>query len=126
VGGIGFKDLHSFNVALLAKQGWKLSHISNSLSYCMMKANFFPSCHFLHAKLRSNPSFLWCNVLGARDIVREGSSWSVGNGGSIRIWKDNWLLFTPPKHHSTKIQMVSDLIDRERNRWNIQRIEGVF
>ena len=71
VGGIGFKDLHSFNVALLAKQGWRLSHISNSLSYCMMKANFFPSCHFLHAKLRSNPSFLWRNILGARDIVRE-------------------------------------------------------
>ena len=33
-GGMGFKDLRAFNLAMLAKQGWRLLHDKNSFSFC--------------------------------------------------------------------------------------------
>jgi predicted DNA-binding transcriptional regulator AlpA len=92
-GGIGFRDLHAFNLALLAKQVWRLTQNSESLLYRVYKAKYFPSCSFLNAKIGSNPSFIWRSFLGARDLVKEGSKWKVGNGCSIRVWEDNWLPF---------------------------------
>ena len=37
-GGMGFKLLKEFNLALLAKQGWKLQTNHNSLAYRVLKA----------------------------------------------------------------------------------------
>lgn len=41
-GGIGFKELHFFNLALLAKQLWTLTQHADSLAYHLLKAKYFP------------------------------------------------------------------------------------
>ena len=56
-GGLGFRNLKAFNLALLTKQGWRLQTNTNSLVYCVLKACYFPHCDFLHAELGSKPSF---------------------------------------------------------------------
>ena len=56
-GGLGFRNLKAFNLALLTKQGWRLQTNTNSLVYCVLKARYFPHCDFLHAELGSKPSF---------------------------------------------------------------------
>ena len=56
-GGMGFCDLHSFNLAMLSKQAWRLIQDTHSLFYKVYKARYFPNCSFMIAALGSNPSF---------------------------------------------------------------------
>lgn len=48
-GGLGFQDIRSFNLALLAKQGWRLITNPGSLLAQVYKACYFPSGDFLTA-----------------------------------------------------------------------------
>ena len=59
MGGLGFRNLKSFNLALLAKQGWRLQTNTHSLVSHVLKARYFPHTDFLQAKLGSKPSFAW-------------------------------------------------------------------
>ena len=56
-GGIGFKDLRQFNLAMLAKQGWRLLQDQESLLFKCLKARYFPRCHFLEATDSLTSSF---------------------------------------------------------------------
>ena len=70
--GMGFRDLKLFNLALLAKQGWKLQTNSSSLFYRVYKAKHFPRCDFIEACLGSQPSFAWRSIWAAQDVVKKG------------------------------------------------------
>ncbi|CAN0857898.1 LINE-1 retrotransposable element ORF2 protein [Linum grandiflorum] len=61
-GGIGFRDLLGFNVAMLGKQGWKLLTCPNTLVSHVYKAKYYPKGDFLSATEGSNPSFIWRSV----------------------------------------------------------------
>ncbi|XP_075645524.1 putative mitochondrial protein AtMg00310 [Castanea sativa] len=80
-GGMGFKQLKEFNLALLAKQGWWLQTGQKSLVFRVFKAKYFPRCDFINATLGNNPSYTWCSIMAAQNIVKEGIRWRVGNQG---------------------------------------------
>ena len=96
-GGVGFRDLQSFNLAMLAKQGWWLLQDKNSLLYSCFKAKYFPSCDFLEVKDCQNSSYVWKSLIAAQPILKKGCYWRVGNGASIRVLKDCWLPNQPTK-----------------------------
>ena len=62
---MGFRDLRSFNLAMLAKQGWCLMQDKNSLVYSCFKAKYFPRCDFLEAKDCQNSSYVWKSLIVA-------------------------------------------------------------
>lgn len=90
-GGLGFKQLKQLNLALLAKQGWRLQTRQNSLVFQVLKTKYFPRCDFINATLGKNPSYTWRSLLSAQNIVKEGLRWRVGNGEHIWVWGDKWL-----------------------------------
>ena len=47
-GGVGFRDIHAFSLAMLAKQAWRLLHGTHSF-YRVYKARYFPTCSFMGA-----------------------------------------------------------------------------
>lgn len=115
--GLGFRAMHQFNLALLAKQGWCLLHNDSSLVSKVLKGKYYPCTSFLEAKLSHNCSYTWKSLMAAKYILTDGRKWRVGNGTSIRIWGDNWLshndhmkLFSPPRDDISD-HFVSSLID---------------
>lgn len=118
-GGMGFRDLKAFNLALLAKQGWRILQQPNSLVHRVYKAKYFPKEMFLDAQVGRRPSYVWRSILAARDIIKKGSRWCIGNGQRIHIWKDSWIpsqssskAFSPWKPQYKEV-MVADLIDTD-------------
>ena len=63
VGGMGFRDLRSFNLAMLAKQGWRMIQEQNSLLSRCFKAKYFPRCSFMEAADCPNNFYVWKSVL---------------------------------------------------------------
>ena len=47
---MGFRDLRAFNLAMLAKQGWRMIQGNDSLLYKCFKVWHFPRSSFLDAK----------------------------------------------------------------------------
>uniref|UniRef100_A0A2N9FN80 Protein kinase domain-containing protein n=1 Tax=Fagus sylvatica TaxID=28930 RepID=A0A2N9FN80_FAGSY len=131
-GGIGFRELGSFNEALLAKQVWRLLHNSSSLFYKVFKSKYFPRCSILEAQLSSTSSYAWKSIMSARDLIKKGSIWRVGSGSNIQIWGDRWL--PAPHHHSItsprctnqSISQVAHLIDPQSRTWKEELIREIF
>ena len=124
-GGMGFRDLKSFNLALLAKQGWRLLSNTQSLFSRVFKAKYFPECNFTEAAMGNHPSFAWRSIMSAQSVVKKGIRWRVGNGRSIQIWTEDWLpslayprVLSPALAHWTNAK-VCDLIVEERGEWNM-------
>ena len=117
--GMGFHQLKQFNLTLLAKQGWRLQTMQDSLLYHPFKARYFPHSDFLQALIGNNPSYAWQSIMAAQFLVQQGICWNVGNGASIRVWGDKWLPFTSmykvvsPRQFLHADTRVSELISQD-------------
>ena len=87
-GGMGFRDMECFNVAMLARQGWRLLQHPDSLLARMLKARYYPRIGFMEAGTGYRPSYAWQSVLRGREALDKGLRWSVGNGDIIHVWED--------------------------------------
>jgi hypothetical protein len=131
-GGMGFRDLSTFNEALLAKQGWRLITEPQSLVAQVLKAKYYPQQSFLKAKHSYRPSYSWQSIQKASHVLKRGCFWWIGNGKQISIWEDRWLhpygeqpTWTP-KPDTTNLHKVSDLMDPQNNQWNHHLINQTF
>ncbi|XP_019166941.1 PREDICTED: uncharacterized protein LOC109162711 [Ipomoea nil] len=78
-GGMGFRRMREFNLALLGKQGWRFMHYPDSLVTKVFKAKYFRHCSFLEARLGTNPSFVWCSIMEAQGALKDNCKWRVGD-----------------------------------------------
>jgi len=90
-GGLGFRDIHTFNLAMLAKQAWRLVHDPTSFCAQVLRAKYFPHGDVLKASSRGGMSYTWRSILQGVKILKNGMIWRVGNGSSVKIWEDPWL-----------------------------------
>ena len=131
-GGMGFKNLKCFNLALLAKQGWRLQLAQDSLVFRVLKAKYFPRCDFIHASLGHNPSYTWRSIMAAQELVKEGVMWKVGNGRDLMVWGDRWLpcssshVVISPQLFLHEDTQVGELIDTDAMCWKFSVVDFIF
>lgn len=130
-GGLGFRDIHAFNLAMLAKQGWRLLMNPESLCAQLLKAKYFPNGSVLQAKAKSNMSYSWRSILSGIDVLKKGLIWRVGDGSQIRIWEDPWL----PRGHlrqpctprgANLLTRVDELLDPSTGTWDEELVRDCF
>lgn len=115
-GGLGFRDIYAFNLAMLAKQGWRLVQQPDSLCSRILKAKYFPNSSCLASVPKDGISYTWRSILKGIEILKEGMVRRVGDGTGIDMWNKPWL----PKEHTRKpitpkgnnlMRYVSDLVN---------------
>ncbi|CAJ2659660.1 unnamed protein product [Trifolium pratense] len=108
-GGLGFRDFKAFNMAMVAKQGWKIMARPETLVAKIFKARYFPHSSLIEANLGSYPSYVWSSLWKSCNVLRLGCRWNIGDGSNIKkikeekqrgmtgSWKALWQIRAPPK-----------------------------
>jgi hypothetical protein len=86
--GLGFRDLHLFNISMLARQVWRLLTNPNSLCARVLKAKYFPHSGILECQAKGGILYSWRSILQGVDLLKKGLIWRVGDGRQINIWVD--------------------------------------
>ena len=89
MGGLSFHDTHLFNLAMVAKQAWRLIQDIESLGARLLKAVYYPSCEVLYAELGNHPSQIWRAIVQGKEVLKQGLVRRIGDGRTTGIWNDN-------------------------------------
>ena len=131
-GGLGFRDLEAFNLALLAKQGWRIIQNPNSWLHKVPKAKYFKRSCFIEAQLGNNPSYTWRSLMESESIIDRGLRWIIGNGRSVNVWRDRLLptldsfKVISPRGQGSVVERVEHLLDMERGLWDVDKVQNTF
>lgn len=131
-GGLGFKQLHLFNIAMLGRQMWKLLTSPDSLMARILKARYYPRTSVVRASLGHNRNYVWRSIMAAKEVVVQGSRVQVGSGRSLSIGKDPWLPDLKDGCVSTNLNEelaaapVSSLMMPHQRAWDYDAISDIF
>lgn len=78
--GLGFRDLISYNRAMLGKQAWQISQSPNSLWCQVLKGIYFPESSFWQAEKEYGPSWGWQSLLMEMEVISCLVQWKLGAG----------------------------------------------
>lgn len=130
--GMGCKDLTTFNLTMLGKQGWKFIMEPGSLVSRLFKARYFPNKTYLTATIDHNPNYVWRSILRDRFIIHGGARWSIGAGTSIPILGEPWVLNGEcidnnifEENYGRHINIDNLMVPTEK-RWNKAAVLQVF
>jgi hypothetical protein len=90
-GGVGFRGMRIFNQALLARQAWRVLQYPDTLYAQILKAKYYPNGLLLDIVFSGNGSSTWHEIEYGLELLKKGVIWRVGNGATIRAWRDPWI-----------------------------------
>ena len=130
-GGMGFKDLHCFNMALLAKQCWRLLCEPEALCARVLRAKYFPDGDLLNCSLKKGSSYTWQSLWSGIQTLKREHIWRVGEGSQVNIWNGPLIPISPTQRVMTPrgnrvITKVSELTDTDNRTWDEQLLNELF
>lgn len=131
-GGLGFRNLYGFNIALLGKHIWIFIHNANSLVAIIFKARYFPHSNILKAVKGQGGSFIWSGIWTVKEELCKGFRWVIGDGNDIVAAKDPWLrtknnfCVDPGPVYEDRNEVVSSLFMPNERKWDINLVRERF
>ncbi|KAL0848127.1 hypothetical protein Bca101_021374 [Brassica carinata] len=138
-GGLGFKDIEAFNLALLGKQLWRILSHKDSLLSRVFKSRYFAKADPLSAGLGSRPSYAWRSIYAAQKLIQQGARVLIGNGENTKVFQDSWIDQQPARRaqvvrwnpenlrqrppHNLKVR---DLLVNQGREWNLEVLSRIF
>lgn len=128
-GGLGFRDFNDFNLALLAKQLWRLLKFPHSLLARVMKGRYNKHTNPMNVEKANNPSYGWRSIMAAKQVLQQGLRKRIGNGHNTKVWEEPWLQTNPARpRKSAEIERDEDLrvhhlIDNNKHEWDTELLK---
>ncbi|KAL8141078.1 hypothetical protein V2J09_007099 [Rumex salicifolius] len=113
LGGLGIRSMKDANMAMIGKLGWRLLTGTAGLWGQLMTAKYGLS--MINGRVcksrRTHGSYTWRSILWAiKGVVERGTRWNIGDGKSVRFWKDCWAEAEPLMNFCTTT-IASPLVD---------------
>ncbi|XP_026396877.1 uncharacterized protein LOC113291570 [Papaver somniferum] len=89
--GLGFRKAELNNLAMLARNAWRILENQNCLVETVLKAKYFPRTDFLNAKCTGKCSWTWKCLHAIKELIKPFIYWIVGDGQFINPWCDKWI-----------------------------------
>lgn len=102
----------------------------DSLCARILKAKYYPNGSIVDTSFSGNASPGWRGIEYGVELLKKGIIWRVGNGLSIRIWRDPWLPRDSTRRPITKkgncrLRWVSELL-QENGEWDVDKVQNTF
>ncbi|CAJ2672830.1 unnamed protein product [Trifolium pratense] len=123
-GGLGFRNLQLFNMAMVAKR--------NSLVEKVYKARNFPNSSFLASHLCNNSSYAWRSIWKSRQVLLNGCRRKIGDGTNIKVMNEPWLKkedgkwMQSPQEQGVSSLYVNQLMLANGKVWDNNKVSALF
>jgi hypothetical protein len=133
-GGLGFKKMHDFNLALIAKLGWKLLTKTDCLWVHQLHGKYIKYGDFFSSPAPSTASWLWKGIQKIKPIISTGACLRVSRLSTSSIWTSNLIPTIPsfkpkpkfPLNRNFPSLQIMDLINPDSLSWKVSSIHALF
>lgn len=124
-GGLGVKDLHTWNLACILKLVWMIFFRPNYVWVSWFKEVILKGDISNYWTIRPSSSFSWLvnKMIKSRNLIYPLLRRTIGNGETTRFWYDNWSPFgnlfnyldaATSRYGISRAATVASLYDRGR------------
>ena len=85
-GGLGYRDLHLFKLAMLARQGRRMLQNPDSLCAQLLRAKYGTNGSLMQSSEGPGISYTWRSIVRGLQALQKGLIWRIGDGMQIKIW----------------------------------------
>lgn len=90
-GGLNFRDLQTFNRALVVKMVWCVLTSPNLRVLSVLKRKYLSDAYLLSLEAKRSSSYFLRSLLWGRDLLKLGLRKRVGFEESINVFEDPWI-----------------------------------
>ncbi|XP_026400213.1 uncharacterized protein LOC113296089 [Papaver somniferum] len=106
-GGLGFRKYEPNNLAMLARNAWKIIENPDCLVGIVLKARYFHKTDFLNVACHADCSWTWRCLHTIKEIIKPFVSWIIGDA-SRNVLPAKTVLQTRMPMHSVTFNRCSD------------------
>ncbi|XP_013601475.1 PREDICTED: uncharacterized protein LOC106308921 [Brassica oleracea var. oleracea] len=131
-GGLGFRDIREFNIAMLAKLAWIIIKRPDSLMSRILLGKYCHSSSLLEVSCSASASHGWRGIMMGCELIERHLGKAIGNGESTSAWTESWLSTSEhlrpygPSLEEDSALVVADLLNREDASWNKEKVDLLF